>query len=242
MERHLERSFANAGTPLFVPAPVGNYYFLPFESHSLAFGFYLFDSVARKFMTFDPTVSQLVSCPNALPGAIFDLNNINKRLLYMEQQNVTGNTSYSFYKNIINDSLFAFTINLGSAIPIARYDGLNAPGLATAKLFALSASAPLLYYVNRNQIFRLDILAKTAVPIYTFPGGTEIRDMKMYFNNRYSNDVNHGKMLVVATKESNDNKVYYFPLDPTGIFVGNTYSQVFGGFNQINSITLKFPI
>lgn len=232
------RSFLSSGVIKFNYPPTGNYYFSPNEVYQTASGYVFWDTVGRKFLKMDANTVALLPMNTAPTGAIFDLNNVGKRLIYTEVN--TGQQYNAIFKNVNDDSLFAFVFNPAlSNHAVSRYDGLTAPGLLTAKLFVMSRSLPHMYYASGNQIYRLDILAKTATSIYTFPAGTEIRAMKMYVNLKNSGDVNNNKLIAVATKEGTEGKVYYFPIASTGLFTNNTYSKVFGGFKQINEITYK---
>jgi hypothetical protein len=210
----------------------------PFELYNLISGYFFYDTLSRKFLRLDVNSISLQPMTTAPAGSLFDLNNIGKRIIYGEV--ASGFKATTVFKNVNNDSLFAFVFDPTLANPaISRYDGLVAPGITTAKFFAMSRLLPHLYYASDNQIYKLDIPAKTATPIYTFPAGTEIRAMKMYRNLKSSLDPNHNKMIAVATRESGQGKVYYFPIAATGDFTGNTYSKVFSGFGQINEITFK---
>jgi hypothetical protein len=168
----------------------------------------------------------------------FYLNNIGKKLLFA---GINTSTQYNaIFKNNNNDSLFAYVFNPTSATPaINRYDGLNAPGLLNAPLFVGSRKLPHVYYAFNNAIYKLDIQAKTAAPIYAFPAGTDITAMKMYRNTKSPTDINNNNLIAIATYENGGGSVYYFPLAATGNFVNNTYSKVFTGFNKINELTFK---
>jgi hypothetical protein len=233
------RNLITSGIQKLNLPPVGNYYMAPFEMYTIGSGYVLFDTIAQKFLKLDQNTVTLLPFAAAPSGSFFDLNNIGKRLLYLEA-NILGQFT-AIFKNSADDSLFAYLIKPEVAqTAYARYDGLNAPGLSTAKLLVNSRTLPHLYYASGNQIYKLDIPAKTATPIYTFPAGTEIRAMKMYRNLKLFSDPNNNRLMAVATLEAgNQGKVYYFPIGATGSFTNNTYSKVFTGFGQINEITFK---
>ncbi|HEX7846621.1 MAG TPA: PKD-like family lipoprotein [Chitinophagaceae bacterium] len=224
--------------------PAGDYYMAPFEMYAAAIGYIWYDTIGQRFYRQSTTNFELSAFGSAQPTDLFDMNNIGKRLIYAEVNAVgANNVFYSFFRNNNDDSLFAFSFQTspptGQRMPVARYDGLDAPGMHTAKFFVLSRSLPHLYYTSGNVIYRLDIPAKTAAPVYTFPAGTEIRAMKMYRNLK-TTDANTNKMIAVATLEGGtQGKVYYFPIAATGNFTNNTYSKVFTGFGKINEITFK---
>lgn len=232
------RNLINAGVnKLNLPAP-GTFYVAPFDIYSVSTGVVFFDTLAQKFAKMDGNTLNLLPFA-ADPADAFDMNNIGKRILYAEVN--TGNSFYAFFKKNTDDSLFAYNFNLGNARPpVSIVAGLNAPGMHTAKYFVMSRSLPHLYYAAGNQIYKLDIPAKTATPVYTFPGGTEIRAMKMYRNVKTSTDPNNNKLIAVATLENGtEGKIYTFPIAATGSFTGNTYSKVYTGFGKINELTYK---
>jgi hypothetical protein len=218
--------------------PEGNYYMAPFETYSSTLGYILYDTITQSFLKLNLSSMSLVPFTTPVTPQSFYLNNIGKKLLYAEVN--TGNQYNAIFKNNNNDSLFAYVFNPHLASPaINKYDGLNAPGLLHARLFAGSRKLPHIYYAYNNSIYKLDIPAKMAMPIYTFPAGAEISAMKMYRNMKSSSDINNNNLIAIATNENGAGQVYYFPLAATGNFVNNTYSRVFTGFNTINELTFK---
>jgi hypothetical protein len=233
------RSLITTGVNKLTLSPEGNYYMAPYEIYTSSSNYVLFDTIARKF--FKINMSSVTLIPFAAWDGVsaFDVNNIDKRFIYAEQN--TGAQFNAIFKHLNNDSLYAYVINPTLAQPgVNKYEGLTAPGLASAKLFVMSKALPHLYYASGNQVYKLDLPAKTATPIYTFPAGTEIRAMKMYLNRKTSSDANNNKLIGIATWENGtEGKVYYFPIAATGNFTGNTYSKVYSGFGKINDITFK---
>lgn len=216
--------------------PLVDHYIAPYELYGV--GYIVFDTVTQSFYNLNTYTSSLTPFGTPSGTPLFYMNNIGKKLLYAEAN--AGAKFYAYFKNNNDDSLFAYGFNPSAANPaLDKTEILNAPALINARLFVGSRSLPHLYYVNSNQIYKLDVPAKTAAPIYTFPAGTEIRAMKMYRNLKSSTDPNNNKLIAVATHENGEGKVYYFPISATGNFTNNTYSKVFTGFNKINEITFK---
>ena len=232
------RNLVSGGLNKLNLPPTGTYYMAPYEMFTLASGYVLFDTIGRRFYKLDQNTVTLLPFATWDGTSAFNMNSVGKRLLYTELN--TGSQFNAIFKNVNNDSLFAFVFNPTLAQPgVSRYDGLNAPGLLTSKFFVMSRALPHMYYTSGNQIYKLDIPAKTATPIYSFPAGTEIRAMKMYRNQKVSTDPNNNKLIAVATNEGGQGKLYYFPIAATGNFTGNTYSKVFTGFGKINEIAFK---
>jgi len=216
--------------------PEGNYYIAPFEIYTS--GYTVFDTISQSFLKLNTSAVTLTAFSTPTGTQPFYMNNIGKKLIYTELN--TGNQCNAIFKNNTDDSLFVYVYNPTLASPaIGRYDGLNAPDLLNARLFVGSRKLQQLYYAYNNSIYKLDIPARTATPIYTFPAGTGISAMKMYRNLKLSTDPNNNNLIAVATYENGQGKVYYFPLSANGNFTNNTYSKVFTGFNRINEITYK---
>jgi hypothetical protein len=215
----------------FSLAPVGNYYMAPFDMASI-YGPVLYDTISQRFLSQDSYTFDLISFVNGQPGDAFNMNKVGKHLQYAE--NGPGNDqTYCVFKNNYNDSLFIYTFsNAGSySTPGAVDTVATAPGINTANIFRMSQLLPHLYYVSGNKLYLYDIPAGKARLVYSFATGTEVRSMKL---------VRPGyRTLVVATHESGEGKVYYFPVAATGDFEGNTYSKVFSGFGKINDIAYK---
>jgi hypothetical protein len=232
------RSLISTGVTKLNLPPDGKYYMAPVETYSGTLGYMLYDTISQSFLKLNLNAMNLVPFNTPTTPQLFYLNNIGRQLLYAEVN--TGGQYNAIFKNNNDDSLFAYVFNPLLASPaISRYDGLDAPGLLQAKLFVGSRKLPHLYYAYRNVIYKLDIPAKKATPVYSFPAGTEISAMKMYRNMKTATDINNNNLIAVATNENGAGSVYYYPLTSTGHFVNNTYSKVFTGFNRINELTFK---
>ncbi len=170
----------------------------------------VYDTITQQFFKLNTSTAVLTPFANPTGTPKFHLNNIGKKLIYTEAS--AGNECVAFLKNNNDDSLFAFVYDLTKSDPaVERFNGLNAPHMLDARLFVGSRKYPHLYYAYDNMIYKLDIPAQTAVPIYTFPAGTEIRAMKMYRNLKTLTDPDNNNLIAVATHENGEGKVYYFP-------------------------------
>lgn len=210
-------------------APPGNYYMAPFQMPSI-YGPLLYDTVSQRFMTQDIYSSALLAFDNSPAEAAFNMNKVNKHMQFAE--NGSDNKAYCLFRNNNNDSLFIYTVNNdGSYSNPGTVSAVeNAPGLSTANLLIMSKLLPHLYYTSGNKLYLYDIPAAKARVVYTFAAGTDIRRLKLAPGYR---------TMVIATHESGEGKVYYFPIAATGDFEGNTYSKVFNGFGKINDLSYK---
>ena len=226
------------GLSLFVPAPykfslapVGNYYMAPFEMPS-PYGPLLYDTISQRFMAQDTYTFDLQPFDNSPAEAAFNLNKVNKHMQFAE--NGPGNDqTYCVFRNNNNDSMFIYTVDNNGAYsdPGTISQVENAPGMSTTGIFRMSKLLPHLYYTSGNKLYLYDIPAAKARVVYTFAAGTDIRCMKLLAPGN--------RTMVVATHESGEGKVYYFPIAATGDFEGNTFSKVFDGFGKINDLSYK---
>lgn len=237
------------GNNLNSPAPYkfglatpGDYFLAPYQiSTSGMFVFY--DTLARRFWFRAPgngdfPLSVLSSQNNN--NAPWNMNNIGRRLLYANMS--TGNTGWTaLFESLQRDSMFIVRGQAaGSSSYIQTVDTL-ASGLPmqTAGRYLAARLVPHIYYAVGNQLYLYDIPAKAARLVYSFPAGTDVRSMKWYNNIKSSSDPDNYRLMMVATQEGAEGKVYLFPVDLTGDFSGGTYRNVFSGFGQIRDVTYK---
>jgi hypothetical protein len=99
-----------------------------------------------------------------------------------------------------------------------------------------------LYYAVANKIYLYDVLAKSARLVYTFPVGTQVKDLKMFKGQEWgkSNPL-YNTRLVVATYNGTEGELYYLDLLPIGDIANGTYSKKFGGFGNILQINYRNP-
>jgi hypothetical protein len=111
--------------------------------------------------------------------------------------------------------------------------------MQTSNRYLAARLVPHIYYVVGNQLYLYDIPAKASRLVYSFPAGADVRSMKWYNNVKSSSDPDNYRLMMVATQEGAEGKVYFFPVDLTGDFTGGSYRNVFGGFGQIRDVTYK---
>lgn len=229
----------SAGTMKFGLPPVGTYDIAPFEIYSVLNGHVWFDKLTQRFYKQD--VNYFNFSPFAAPGvtSAFNMNAINKKLLYAAA--TSGSSVFNcLFVNNTNDSVFNYRLEMAKSDPAAVVDTLGViPGVLTANQFVMSRKLNFVYYTSGNQVYLLDIPARKARVIYTFATGTQVRAMKLYYNNKSSSDADNYNVINIATNEGGEGKVYQFALAPTGDFANNTYRTVYGGFGLINEITYK---
>jgi hypothetical protein len=234
------------GMNTLVPAPYklglqapGTWDVAPYEMYSTARGFMLYDKLSQRYYRYNLTDMSPFPAPPA--NAVFNVNNVGKKMLFTGP--TTGNNTYfSVFKNNNDDSLFVYKLDAGAvqpAVDTAYIPNTKAPGLLTATNFISSKLLPHLYYVSGNVVYLLDIPARQARVVYSFPSGTVVTAMKMYINTKNGNDPDNNRLIGIATTEGGAGKFYTFPIGATGDFTGNTYRKVFTGFGKINDLVFK---
>lgn len=234
------------GMTTMVPAPYklglqapGTWDIEPYSIYTTTSGFVFYDKLSQRFYKYNLT--DLVPFAAAPSSAVFNVNNVGKKMLFAGAG--TGTTYNCLFKNNNDDSVFAFTLNpalANPAVDTAFIPAANAPGLVAATKFVSSKLLPHVYYASGNKLYLLDVPARTARVVYTFPAGTEVASMKLHINIKNTADVYQNKQIAVAANEGSAGKVYLFTIEATGDFTGNTYRKLYSGFGKINDVALKW--
>ncbi|QEC43945.1 PKD-like family lipoprotein [Pseudobacter ginsenosidimutans] len=244
-EEHFLTKTRAYGVNLITPAPykygvaaVGNYYLAPYQI-SDPLGFIFYDTIAQRFWYHSGSDFSLQTVAGAKSTDVWNLNNVGKRLLYAGMN--TGQTFVSVFESNGKDSLFVCTgLSGGTNSKGTAADTLPAGlPLQSASRYLSSRMVPHIYFAYNNQLYIWDIPGRLQRLVYTFPAGTEIRSLKWYVNTRNFSDPDNNRVLMAATKEGNEGKVYLFGVEATGDFTGGTYRQTFGGFGLIHDVTYK---
>lgn len=245
-EEHFLTETAAYGVSLLTPAPykygvatVGNYYLAPYQISDNVMGFIFYDTVAQRFWYRSGSDFTLQNIGTAKPTDIWNLNSVGKRLLYAGMS--TGSTFVSVFETNDKDSLFVQTgLNRGTQSYGMTADTLPAGmPLQGASRYLSSRLVPHIYFTYNNQVYIWDIPAKAHRLLYTLPAGAVVKSMKFYNNTKNGTDPDNNRVIMIATQESGEGKVYLFGVEATGDFTGNTYRRVFGGFGQIHDVTYK---
>ncbi|WP_127127750.1 PKD-like family lipoprotein [Pseudoflavitalea rhizosphaerae] len=245
-EEHFLTSTRAYGVNLITPPPykygvatIGDYYLAPYQISSSVYGFIFYDTIAQRFWFRSGSDFSLQTVASAKPTDVWNLNNVGKRLLYAGPG--TGSNFVSVFESNTKDSLFVCTgLSQGTNSYGISSDTLPAGlPLQSAGKFLASRMVPHIYFAYNNQLYIWDIPGKLQRLIYTFPSGTEVRSLKWYANPKNSSDPDNNRVIMAATKEGSEGKVYLFGVEATGDFTGGTYSKVFDGFGLIHDVTFK---
>lgn len=230
----------NAPSPnKFGLASVGNYYLAPYQISS-AGQFIFYDTIAQRywFRAVGNGDFSLINI-NTVAAAPWDLNKVGKRLLFAGLS--TGSTFTSVFESKQRDSLFVLRGLVNGINSVAQFVDTLPAGLPlqAASQYLAARLVPQIFFTVDNKLYVWDLLAKSHRLIYTFPAGAEIRRMKWYVNSKSSSDPDNNRLLMVASQEGAEGKVYLLSTELTGDITGGTYRNVYGGFGQIRDVTYK---
>ena len=192
--------------------------------------FLQFGSFGRALSTFSPNSN------NA-----YDLANVGKTMIAADYGH--EKTFYTIMKDA-NNKYYYYGFNPFINNQATSYQEIkNSPSIDQAISFAASASIQHMYYATENAIYLYDILANSARQVYQFPGGTKVKMLSMYKHKGWGAtsivDPDFNKTLVVATNTGTDGSVYFFKIDPTGLFENQTYNRVYTGYGEIAHINYR---
>ncbi|WP_316815745.1 PKD-like family lipoprotein [Pedobacter nyackensis] len=230
-------SFANQGPEKFGAPIKGDYkiskFAMPLTNNDFTI---LYDTKNQRFLNHAAAKITTFSSP---AGSAFDLNNVGKQLIYSGVS--IGEYYNCIMKNNTDDQYYVYRINTtGAIIAAEKYDIEDAPFLNNANLFTSSGLYLHIYYAVNNKIYLLDIPAKKARLVYTFPTGAEITALELkQAQSILISYPDNNKQLAVATFENNEGKIYKFSISNTGDFVNGTFSKEYRGFNKVIDLEYK---
>lgn len=182
----------------------------------------------------------LTRFPDAASDAgIFDLNNVGMTMVFMDSANIVQQ-----FNAVMKDAagvpyLLRFktayrTATESPIMTLAKYQ-MNAPGIVNMSAAAGSTTTAHLFYAVNNQLYRHEITSNTTIQPFSFAAGEAVT--KMDFQQTMPGATT--PVLVVATWNGTEGKVYYFPVSATGEIAA--YSNVFTGFAKIKDLVFKVP-
>lgn len=109
---------------------------------------------------------------------------------------------------------------------------VTAPGFSTGTAYVNASNNPLTYYAADQKIYVYDFNNDVARVVYSFDQTDSSIDQLM---------TNGTQLLaVVNSKTGNKGAVYFFKVDPTGSFNGNTFFSKYESFGKIRDIEYKY--
>lgn len=207
----------------------GDYQLFPGVISSKADLTYFYDNKYRHFMSSE-ALTRTLEVAIGSNNATYNLGNVGKTMLFMDY----GSQSYNqdeFYFLMKDDANVRYLYSLKGTTPgIAQVIG-NSPGIENVSAMATSSLLKQMYYATSNSIYLYDILANSSRLVYQFPAGYTIADIELLRST--------SKRMAVAVNQGVNGEVYYFDLDNTGDFTGNTYKKKFTGFGEIVHLSYR---
>ncbi|WP_293788418.1 PKD-like family lipoprotein [uncultured Pedobacter sp.] len=207
----------------------GDYNLFPKVITSALFSTYFYDNKYKRFM-YVPFGSFSLIPTFGSPSAPFNIGD-TRMLMVGAMDGLKTNSSEDFFFVMQDTNGDRFLYSLSGASPRLNQKMLNSPEIASAKSFAASLALRQIYYATDNSIYLYDILANSAKLLYTFPSGTQIKQIQM--------DQTDSKTLVVAANQTAGGSVYFFKISNLGTIVNGTYDQKIDGFGEISSISYR---
>jgi hypothetical protein len=216
-----------------------DYELFPFLMPGSSFYVTVYDNKNKRFLQTSYNSREL-SVFGKLPDANYDVTNVGKTMVAADRN--VNREYYCVMKDNSGYFLYSINTNLASPAGIAQRM-LNCPDIDKAVTFSASATLPLLYYAVENKIYLYDVSANAARLLYTFPAGTNVKDMELLKSKGWGTftDPLINNRIVVAVYNGIEGQVYYFDLASTGDFVNGNYTKKFGGFGDIVQINYRNP-
>ncbi len=192
-------------------------------------GFY--DQLNMRFLTIEQYSSQAGKYANAASSARFNLNNIGKKLLFIERGfGATSNDphKYAFFKDVTGNGRYLYVISTSTpANPdIAAINISAAPNISDARFYAVGNLGPCAFYATSGTVYNfiIDYSGNTiSSPVAGFkaPAGEEITCMKLFKGQGTTsgvgsiNTANESKFMYVATWNGSEARVYLLGVNVT---------------------------
>lgn len=129
---------------------------------------------------------------------------------------------------------------------MADFNVTSAPEIASSKFYDFSTVSPLFYYTSATNIYVCPFDLDSATPAipsaasWTCPAGEEITAFKLFNVNGVGlSESIANKLLVVATWNGSEGKIYLLKTDMASGVIDSTPVETFGGFGKIASFSFK---
>lgn len=236
-------STTGSGTPLvFSFRASGNYK----ATKSLLMGnnAFIYDDLNHRFLKFNKSAGKMMSITKNVEDK-FNVEDLGNKtcLLFdhtMQPGTVPSATNFSSLKPIAyckdNQTGKTFVYKLGFFRSLVTYcesvKEVTAPGFSTATAYVNASNNPLTYYAADNKIYAYDFNNDVARVVYSF-AATDISIDQLMTNGSQL-------LAVLNSKSSNSGSVYFFRVDPTGSFTGNTFFSSYQSFGKIKDVEYKY--
>ena len=236
-------STTGSSTPLiFSYRASGNY--KATKSLLMSTNAFIYDDLNHRFLKFNKSAGKMMSITKNIEDK-FNVEDIgNKSCLLFDHTMQPGTspsaTNFSTLKPIAyakdNVTGKTFVYKFGFFKSLVTYcesvKEVTAPGFSNATAYVNASNNPLTYYAVENKIYVYDFNNDIARLVYTFSAADISIDQLM---------TNGTQLLAVVNgKTGNTGSVYFFKVEPTGSFTGNTYFSSYGSFGKIRDVEYKY--
>lgn len=201
----------------------------------------IYDELNHRFLKCTKSSAATIERITVNPADAFDVDAIgNKTCLHFDHNKQPATAATIEHKPIAyckdNESGKVFAYKFGLYRSLVTYaesvTEVTAPGFATATAYVSASNNQLTYYAAGNKIYVYDSVTDIAREVYAFADNNVSIDRLM---------TNGQQLLAVAnSKTGNSGAVYFFKLEGTGSFEGNTHFSKYDGFGKIQDVEYKF--
>jgi hypothetical protein len=216
-----------------------------------------YDQLNMRFLILPQFTNEAVtySSPSS-PLSLFDLNNIGKKMLFIDHGFGTANSEpqrYAIFRDPAGAGRFLYVINFQAATTnpsIAKIDISAATGITAATQFGVSNLGPFVLYTSGRNIYRItfDIAGNSMisndVAFDKIPASEEITCMKICKvtgSNQPSGVNMNSRLVFVATwnATAGTGKIYQLNINEVSGIIDQVNYKVFDGFGKIGDMNPK---
>lgn len=207
----------------------------------------IYDELHSRFLQVVNQTFTLDKFPKAAPGALFDMNRMNAKMLYLESG--FGNYEYAVMQDHQTLERNLYVINFMSDKDIydqAVYATDKCPEIDQAGCYAVGARGNVFYYGAGNKLYLYDYFGTNeATECLQMPGNEKITGIKILKPNDGNTIKNHpydNKVLIISTcNDKKEGKVYMYYINESNGTIDKTSEKIFDGFGEILSMAYNYP-
>lgn len=192
-------------------------------------GFY--DQLNMRFLMAEQLTSQGSKYVDANPSARFNLNNIGKKLLFIERGfGLTAGDphKYAFFEDVDGNGRHLYAINTSTPLTpdLAAVDISSAPEIFDAQFYAVGNLGPCAFYATSKTVYNFTIdytenVISSPIAGFEVPVGEEITCLRLFKGHGRDSGVGNintpydSRFMYVATWNGSEGKVYLLDVNVT---------------------------
>ncbi len=197
-----------------------------------------FDQANKRFIPVSKWGTSL-NTYESTPGAVFDVNRVDKELVYMEQG--YSNYTYAVFKDEGTSDYYLYEADFSNdqATPKEVYDMSGCPGIDENTLFTFGSRGAYCFYASGGNLYRYNYTtasaSEPAIPAFI---DETITRMKIFRKDAHPLD---GKLLLVATcTTAGEGKLYFLEFNEiSGTVNMQGLETPYKGFGKIKDFVDK---